>query len=128
MIGSKLQELLTERHLTPADLSRMTGVSYQTIVSIIKRDNMKVDLGQLARISEALNVSIEIFYMEYDAYMKKQSEKICLSVSDIDPQISAIMANAKKLNAQGLAKLEEYSDDLVSSGKYEKTSVRDEAM
>lgn len=49
-------------------------------------------------------------------------------ISDTDPQISAILANARKLNAQGLAKLGEYSDDLVASGKYERDTDKDEVV
>lgn len=51
-----------------------------------------------------------------------------VDISDTTPQIDTIVANAKKLNVQGLKKLEEYSDDLVSSGKYEKATYKDGAV
>lgn len=43
---------------------------------------------------------------------------IHLSISDTDPQIDAILRNARKLNAQGLERLEAYSDDLAGNPKY----------
>ncbi|MCD7802551.1 MAG: helix-turn-helix domain-containing protein [Clostridiales bacterium] len=49
-----------------------------------------------------------------------------LVISTIDPQINSIVTNAQKLNAQGLERLEQYSDDLVSSGKYQKEPLRPE--
>lgn len=120
MIGSRLQELLTEKNMTPADLSRLTGVSYQTIISIIKRDNMKVDLSQLAKISDALGVSIEVFYMEYDAYMRRKEQESGLSVSDVDPQIAELLGFANRLNAQGKERLCRYAEELTYVPSYQK--------
>lgn len=48
---------------------------------------------------------------------------IHLSISDTDPQIDAILRNARKLNAQGLERLEAYSDDLAGNPKYLKQKV-----
>lgn len=51
-----------------------------------------------------------------------------VSFSDIDPQISSILEKAKQLNAQGLERLEQYADDLISSGNYGKANVKESAI
>ena len=68
MIGKTLQNILDEKGTNANELSRMTGVSCQTIYSIIKRDNMKIDLEVLLKICKALNVSVERFYSDYCYY------------------------------------------------------------
>lgn len=61
-IGAILQELLQEKNIKPAELSRVINVPASTIYSIIKRDNMKVDIDILIKISDALGVPAEYFY------------------------------------------------------------------
>lgn len=61
-IGAILQELLQEKNIKPAELSRTINVPASTIYSIIKRDNMKVDIDVLIKISDALGVPAEYFY------------------------------------------------------------------
>lgn len=61
-IGTILQELLQEKNIKPAELSRVINVPASTIYSIIKRDNMKVDIDILIKISDALGVPAEYFY------------------------------------------------------------------
>lgn len=65
MIGKTLQTILDEKNTNPNELANMIGISNQTIYSIIKRDNMKIDLDVLFKICKALNVSIERFYSDY---------------------------------------------------------------
>lgn len=65
MIGKTLQTILDEKDTNPNELANMIGISNQTIYSIIKRDNMKIDLDVLFKICKALNVSIERFYSDY---------------------------------------------------------------
>lgn len=62
----------------------------------------------------------EATYASYDAYMKSEAEKMHLTITDTNPQLDELNRNAKQLNAQGLQKLVDLSDDLVASGKYEK--------
>lgn len=64
-IGKTLSDALEERKINPNELSEKTGIAPSTIYSIIKRDNMKVDISVLAKICRALNVSMERFYNEY---------------------------------------------------------------
>ena len=62
MIGSKLKELLSKRGMNVIELSRQTGISAQTLYSIIKRDNMKIDFDMLLSICHALEVPVQMFY------------------------------------------------------------------
>lgn len=70
MIGKTLQNLLDEKNINVNELSKMIGVSNQTLYSIIKRDNMKIDFEVLLKICRALNVSVEYFYKDYEGYDK----------------------------------------------------------
>lgn len=65
MIGKALQSLLNQKGMNVNELSKMIGVSNQTLYSIIKRDNMKIDFEILLKICKALNVSVEYFYSDY---------------------------------------------------------------
>lgn len=62
MIGTTLKRLLQERNMNVNELSRRTGISAQTLYSIIKRDNMKIDFDVLLKLCDALNVPVEAFY------------------------------------------------------------------
>lgn len=65
MIGKTLQLILDEKGTNVNELSNKIGVSNQTLYSIIKRDNMKIDFEVLLKICRALNVSVERFYSDY---------------------------------------------------------------
>lgn len=72
MIGKTLQNLLDEKGINVNELSKMIDVSNQTLYSIIKRDNMKIDFEVLLKICKALNVSVEYFYSDYTNTMQTQ--------------------------------------------------------
>ena len=65
MIGKTLQHLLDEKGTNVNELAKIINVSPQTLYSIIKRDNMKIDFEILLKICSALNVEVERFYQEY---------------------------------------------------------------
>ncbi len=62
MIGTTLKRLLQEQDMNVNELARKTGISAQTLYSIIKRDNLKVGVDVLLKICSALEVPIETFY------------------------------------------------------------------
>ncbi len=62
MIGSTLRRLLDERRMTVGELSRAVSVPAQTLYSIIRRDNMKIDFEVLLRICATLDVPVDVFY------------------------------------------------------------------
>lgn len=108
-IGAKLSELLKIRNSNPNELADKIGVPASTIYSIIKRDNMKVDISVLAKICKVLNVKMEVFYNEYITDNK--------TIID-DGQKQIIIANYDMLNQTGRRKLLDYSEDLVANNKY----------
>ena len=61
MIGSTLRQLLAERRMAVGELSRRVDVPAQTLYSIIRRDNMKIDFDVLLRICAALDVPVDVF-------------------------------------------------------------------
>lgn len=60
-IGNKLDTLLKERNVTVTDLARRINVAPTTIYSIIQRNNKKVDIDVLIKISKTLGVNTEYF-------------------------------------------------------------------
>lgn len=61
-IGSKLQALLDAKDMKPGTLATKTGISRNTIYSIIQRDNANINLSMLQDIANALDVSIDYFF------------------------------------------------------------------
>lgn len=62
MIGTVLKELIEQRGVSINELARSIGVSAQTLYSIVKRNNMKVDIEILVKLCNALDVPLEVFY------------------------------------------------------------------
>lgn len=134
-VKDRIKNRRLELGLTLEQVGNHVGVSKSTVrkwetgfISNMRRDKI-VKLAEILQLSPIdLIDDPETAYSAMQEAMKQESRKVHLTLSDVDPQISAIIANAKKLNAQGLAKLEGYSDDLVSSGKYEKSNTKEKAM
>ena len=61
-IGSRLDALIRLKGTRPGTLAREAGVSKNTVYSIIKRDNDKVDPDILARLARALGVPVSSLY------------------------------------------------------------------
>lgn len=61
-IGKVLSELLKEKNTNANEIAKVANVSPNTLYSIIRRDNMKVDIDVLIRVAESLGVTAEYFY------------------------------------------------------------------
>jgi transcriptional regulator with XRE-family HTH domain len=103
-IGKRLSDLLEARKENVNSISSQISVSPQTIYSIIKRDNMKVDFEVLMKLAKALNVSVEYFY-------EPASIESTASQSPLFEKIS-------RLDNGDLDKAEAYIDGLLSQDKY----------
>ena len=76
MIGKTLDRILKEKGTNVNELAKNIGVSNQTLYSIIKRDNMKIDFELRLKICNELNVNVEKFY---DDYIDSKSQQILLT-------------------------------------------------
>lgn len=67
MIGSTLKQLLEQRDMNVSELARRSGVSVQTLYSIIKRDSSRIDPELLEKLCLCLDAPRELFQTEKDA-------------------------------------------------------------
>ncbi len=61
MRGSMLKEILREQNVNISELARRLNVSPQTLYSMVKRDNQKVDFDMMMHICCELGVPVERF-------------------------------------------------------------------
>lgn len=108
MIGKTLDRILKEKGTNVNELAKNIGVSNQTLYSIIKRDNMKIDFELLLKICNELNVNVEKFY---DDYIDSKSQQILLT----DEEQQLIFAYRANPNMQEAVK------KLLDVGVSEKT-------
>lgn len=119
-------------HLTLEQIGNYVGVEKGTVkkwesgcISNLRRD-------KIAKLAEILQISpLELIYDDtekinslHNTYEKKRTS----IVNNINPQINSLMQKAQLLNPQGISKLNEYADDLVASGNYNKTKSKETAI
>ena len=59
MRGSMLKDILREQGMSISELSRRLNISPQTLYSMVKRDNQKVDFDMMINICKLLDVPVE---------------------------------------------------------------------
>lgn len=109
-IGDKLKQIMNERDTNANELAKKAGVSPQTIYSTIARNSSKIEIDTLIKLSKALGVNPE--------YFSDTGENIT------NPKIHKLQYDISKLNSEGLDKVIDYVNDLLSTGKYIKTSSK----
>lgn len=60
--GNKLKEVLKKKGITIKELSRLSGISLNTLYSITKRDTQVPDKDIIKKIAEALNINESELY------------------------------------------------------------------
>lgn len=110
-----IKALREQQKISQEELAAKVG--YKDRSSIAKVEAGKVDLSQtkIAAFAAALGVT--------PAQLMGIDKDMHLTITDTDPQLDELNRNARQLNAQGLQKLVDISDDMVTSGKYQKTAL-----
>ncbi len=67
-LGISLQNLINSRKTNVNEVATATGISPQTIYSIIKRDSLKANIEDLAKIAHYLGADLNYFYNEYENF------------------------------------------------------------
>ena len=74
-IGNILSTLIQQQGTNVNKLAQAADVSPQTLYSMIRRDNMKVNAEVLIRVCRALNVPVEYVYELYSGERTKTAPK-----------------------------------------------------
>lgn len=99
--SSKLNSLLAERDMSPADLSRKTGISKQAISRYLSGGEPVWAYAVI--IADALNVSLD-----------NLAERNVVS----SKTVVEIIGTCNQLNHKGQRKVLDYSQDLVNTRRY----------
>lgn len=83
-IGDKLNMLLKQRDRNINELASTIGVSPQTLYSISKRNNTKVDLDVLQKIADELSVTLDYFCTD-----TRRNVNDDMNLSDIEKKLIA---------------------------------------
>lgn len=110
-----LEEIMKERGVSIADMARICNLPDSTVRGIIRRKQETVALEVAFKLSDGLGVSLE--------KLNGMPEKLDRHDSEPNPLRSTLLQNFDQLNQEGQERLVETSDDMVSSGKYIKTSA-----
>lgn len=108
--GSRLRERRESLHMKQSELGRLLGVTgsaignYENGISSPKAD-------VLYRVFDVLGCDANYLFQD-------EMENAAASLHSADEV--ALMKMYRQLNDEGQEKMQEYADDLVSSGKYEK--------
>lgn len=109
--------------LNQKELAKILGISPSTLNGYEKGNHDPKSDG-LIKIAKACNVTTDYLLGLSDNIEKEKN----VSFSKIIPKIEEIIKKSKLLNEEGLSKLDEYADDLVASGKYNKVQINKRAM
>ncbi|GLB28156.1 hypothetical protein LAD12857_00790 [Lacrimispora amygdalina] len=63
-IGVKIKELLSEKKMSVAELSRLTGISTNTLYAVIRRDSDRMNGEALIKISEIFQVPLSTLFSD----------------------------------------------------------------
>lgn len=111
--GKKLKQLLDEKSVSVADLSRKTGIPRTTLYSIISRDSTPKP-GDVLAISNALNIDISEFEMNETIYINNLYSAIYKQVSDyVDKELAKYQNNGSKNNNK-LSGLQLFAEPSIS--------------
>lgn len=105
------------------ELAKILGISPATLNGYEKGNHDPKSDG-LIKIAKSCNVTTDFLLGLSDNIENGKP----ISFSKVIPKIEEIIEKANQLNVEGLSKLNEYADDLVSSGKYEKIKTKEEAI
>lgn len=96
-IGAKLKQILEDRGLKATDIAAKTGLSAQTIYSLISRDSNKASIDNLIKICGALGITVE----ELNQYDLKTKSNALLKISVSEHENKVITAYRDKPEMQG---------------------------
>lgn len=118
-----LKALRLNAGLKQKDVADALGIQVSTYTKYETEPRYPV-VEMLKKLADFYKFPIDFMIYHPDDELSSEAIKLIsnmdLSVTNTDPQIDSILKKAKQLNAQGLERLDQYADDLISSSKYAK--------
>lgn len=123
-LEEQLKREILNRYKSIREFSAMTGIPYSTVDSVLKRGIKNSGVGTVIRIFSFLDIDVESISSETLKHLNTSVEtKNPPSAAEAEPREEQLVNLYRELNEEGKDKLVDYADDLVSSGKYIKSSA-----
>lgn len=130
IVGKMFREIREDKGDTLEYVSNYLGIAPKSLQRY-ECGERKIKIETISSFCSFYNIDCSKFMKEAKMRFVSDYELSCCNGFEIkshikfDKNVQDIIDKANKLNSEGIAKLNEYADDLVSSGKYEKTRTND---
>ena len=114
LLGEKLKYIRELRKLGQKEVADLTGINHKTI-SNYENNRSEPDVDKLAAFCRVYNVSADFFIP-----INSNTSTVKNLTARDDKTLERLIKNYDSLNEEGQENLLEYSDFLISSGKYKR--------
>lgn len=121
-IQASLNRYISSSGYTQKEIAEKLGVSKSSVTNWLKGKNSP-DANLVMPICNLLNITVGQFYGEEETSPSTAEAAPGEEQAKADPLRSTLLRNFDQLNQEGRERLVETSDDMVSSGKYIKSST-----
>jgi len=122
-IEEQLKSAILNKYKTVSAFTSEIGIPNSTLNSVFKRGISKAGVNTMIKVFDALDLDIES--VTGDTLLPKKEPEKSPGEAEAAPGERQMISLYRELNTEGQEKLLDYADDLVSSGKYIKSSQDD---
>lgn len=119
-IEEQLKQKILERYKSVRAFTTSINIPYSTLDSVFKRGIANAGVSTMIKVFDALDLDLESIQ---SVELRNRTHKNSPSTAEAAPGEEQLISLYRELNDEGMEKLVDYADDLVSSGKYIKSST-----
>lgn len=119
-IEEQLKQKILERYKSVRAFTTSINIPYSTLDSVFKRGIANAGVSTMIKVFDALDLDLESIQ---SVELRNRAHKNSPSTAEAAPGEEQLISLYRELNDEGREKLVDYADDLVSSGKYIKSST-----
>lgn len=119
--GERIAQLAKERNMSLHKLAELSGVSYNTLYSAMRRKSDRVDSRTLEKVARVLGVDVSVILSDEQLAYTVAAEMVedCPEMDTIDILIRVI---SNQLTNNGRRALLKYASDLFHNQEYRKST------
>lgn len=118
-IGKQIERLLSEKSISLKELSVRSGVSYNTLYAMLKRDSVKADPTTIEKIATVLNITpYELYDFTAKYSIPEQNSAQYVFDSEEHRLLMDIIHDVEKLNLTGKREATKRINELTEITKY----------